>query len=916
MNCKTCKRPPPSLRIRGAPALKDSTKLKMFSLWESELLAEAIKDKQKLVNRLMKRVTIDTPLSQHDDEQIKKHFSKKLDFYNTQNKTKWKDWPNNKKSKKTEANFHRKQKRRKRKTEDDANRALESGSVVILVEKEIPLGALALLGKGLNFTPTPTADIREEQLDMRLNTNRILKAANISRENDSNIKYSVPSKLSYKRYTAAAPAKENSVNNIVQNITEEHNARLQFQNTNKMKKNITKDEQDGLQWLIKETNESNIAVVKADKGGAILIVDPKLLEKAVQDKLQDPNLYEQIEGDPTDMLHNELFDAWVRGKRAEFVTAGEAARVMGVTEDNNKSTSSRFKPGTSYFYPMLKIHKLEKEELKPGVNPPSRLVTALQDGISKRSDVFLADKFLKELEADFCEDLLKDTNDALSWLEEVDETHFIAEKKQMKSFTFDFKSLYDNLKPELVKEAVESAIIECHPGWSRAKRKWIISLIDISLRSSIGKFKDKFYRQKKGVPTGGSLCVQLANITVYYIMRKAVYSNQQLMTNVKEVKRYIDDGAGFYSGSQRSYELWMNAVNEKLQPYGLFIDESSVKEVGEYSPFLDIQFCFDTNGQLQTDLYVKPTDSRAYLHYSSAHPRHTFSGIVYSQCLRLRRIINDKCRLTQRLNELLAAFDRSGYPEEMLCSIRKKVEAMERQLNRHVETDENQDDRPVVIVSCNGTDEKLTKTIKKYEDELSKTNSFKNASKPLFQYVKKTGTNVGSKLSVLKSIALGGKKGETVPCRNHRNCKCCKLIGKNVEDIHGLPVSTAPGTCKTKNVIYLVSCKLCLKPYTGRTVQQVCKRMSGHRECFYKVLRNDEDVDTSNDDFSLGLHLVNEHNCVDREDFNENYNVQILEKCRPSDLEKKEHLYIHKYNTLYPLGLNKINPFGLPVLGT
>ena len=91
--------------------------------------------------------------------------------------------------------------------------------------------------------------------------------------------------------------------------------------------------------------------------------------------------------------------------------------------------------------------------------------------------------------------------------------------------------------------------------------------------------------------------------------------------------------------------------------------------------------------------------------------------------------------------------------------------------------------------------------------------------------------------------------------------------------------------------------------------------MNGHRECYYKVLRNDEDVDISNDDYALGLHLVNEHNCVDREDFDENYNVQILENCKPSDLEKKEHLYIHKYNTLYPIGLNKINPFGLPVLG-
>ena len=90
--------------------------------------------------------------------------------------------------------------------------------------------------------------------------------------------------------------------------------------------------------------------------------------------------------------------------------------------------------------------------------------------------------------------------------------------------------------------------------------------------------------------------------------------------------------------------------------------------------------------------------------------------------------------------------------------------------------------------------------------------------------------------------------------------------------------------------------------------------MSGHRECFYKVLRNDDGVDVSADDYSLGLHLTQEHGCTNNTDFNKLYNVQILENCRPSSLEKKEHNYIHKYKTLYPIGLNKMNPFGLPIL--
>ena len=196
-----------------------------------------------------------------------------------------------------------------------------------------------------------------------------------------------------------------------------------------------------------------------------------------------------------------------------------------------------------------------------------------------------------------------------------------------------------------------------------------------------------------------------------------------------------------------------------------------------------------------------------------------------------------------------------------------------------------------------------------------KTNSFKNASKPLFQFIKKTGANIGSKLSVLKSLALGNKNGNTVPCYGHGNCQCCQMISEaNIDEVNGLPVTTAPGNCKTKNVIYLVSCRLCKKTYFGRTVQLICKRMSGHRECYYKVLRKPDDVDVHSDDFSLGLHIANEHGCTDEGDFNRLYNVQIIENCSPSSLEKKEHCYIHKYNTLFPIGLNKTNPFGLPIL--
>ena len=62
---------------------------------------------------------------------------------------------------------------------------------------------------------------------------------------------------------------------------------------------------------------------------------------------------------------------------------------------------------------------------------------------------------------------------------------------------------------------------------------------------------------------------------------------------------------------------------------------------------------------------------------------------------------------------------------------------------------------PLVIVSCNGSVRKLVQSSRKCENDLANIISFKNAVIPLFQYVKKAGGNVESKLSVLKFYCFG-----------------------------------------------------------------------------------------------------------------------------------------------------------------
>ena len=78
------------------------------------------------------------------------------------------------------------------------------------------------------------------------------------------------------------------------------------------------------------------------------------------DKLEKEELYIKFKNDPSDKLYSELWDLWLDGKLRSYVTSQVARSVMGITENNTKSTSPHFKPGSSYFYPMLKIHKLKE----------------------------------------------------------------------------------------------------------------------------------------------------------------------------------------------------------------------------------------------------------------------------------------------------------------------------------------------------------------------------------------------------------------------------------------------------------------------------------------------------------------------------------------------------------------------------
>ena len=111
----------------------------------------------------------------------------------------------------------------------------------------------------------------------------------------------------------------------------------------------------------------------------------------------------------------------------------------------------------------------------------------------------------------------------------------------------------------------------------------------------------------------------------------------------------------------------------------------------------------------------------------------------------------------------------------------------------------------------------------------------------------------------------------------------------------------------------MAKCKLCGKPYSGKTTRMLRNRTGEHRRAFYRIL-DGKSYDESDDTYSIGAHLYHKHGLDDRSAFNSHVSFCILENASPNNLDVKEHKHIHKIRSLRPLGLNTTNPFKIPVL--
>ena len=339
-----------------------------------------------------------------------------------------------------------------------------------------------------------------------------------------------------------------------------------------------------------------------------------------------------------------------------------------------------------------------------------------------------------------------------------------------------------------------------------------------------------------------------------------------------------------------------------------------IKFTKEHSPssivFLDTRVILNPKSQkLYTTLYLKPTDTRDFLHFSSSHPRTQKLGGPYGQFLRIRRICTLDWDFNLEARALLLAYLRRGYPRSTLEKALYKASSFTQDdlLVPKIKTPE---DRTVIALEFNPANPHIFQSVKKYWPLLSTSRNIGHLFTKPPLCANRRSRNLRDQLVSAKCTYPAIPR---VPLPNPPHttcgtitCKYCRMIsqGENVRsaflEINYKAKLLCRTSCLSTNVIYMITCLKCECQYVGETKRQLKRRMYEH----LKTIQEHGKLGT------LATPVSTHFNSVCKRPAKLNF--QILETIRgnPDELsttlhrKQREKWWILTLRTLDPLGIN------------
>ena len=762
------------------------------------------------------------------------------------------------------------------------NSIKNSGLVVNFTDIEVPDSALLYLSKGSTFVPAVDAS----KHDLVFDTQEFLRKLswksyfNCSEYLNSTDKNDDTSEMVCSKLKLSSNRWPSFNNKLLDNVCSKITNFVDSLKLTEMSKfsNLSYLEKQGLFWCMRMKNSGIIHFSKADKGGAIVLMDTEVVHSCILSDLCNELNYQKLFSDPRVNIGNNLNTLCLDNISSKGLTVKEHFLITGHTE-LGKSHNPVFRAGKPNPFPLFKLHSLTSEELSAKTIPPHRLVTSMKYGPTKRSSLFV-DSILTPVSIKYCgKEYIKDTPDFLVKL--ADPNVDLSNPQLVQLFTLDVKALYPSIKPEYLPFAIQAAL-DGVTDLSEPRKKAILDLVVFNISNAVTHYKGDWFKAILGIPTGGSDSVALANIYMKWVMLTFFSKNPGYKKYFVCQFRFIDDLFGGWLASERKFDIFVINFNDFGAKYGIVFDK---KAIGDTVHFLDV-LVSNATGTLVTDIYVKPTDTRRYLHRNSFHPQHTFIGIPFSQMRRAMLICSTPYLQQSAINQMVESFLKCGYNNDILEKAKAKALVLDREvlLQNSANLVDNSKE-PVCFVLTHSKDVLAVKYfVRSLTDDIELLTGSNNIIFSL-----KRNLNTGSLLFDKYGFAQNSPILQSQKC-GVTNCGSCRLKFPDNKPINLLPNFTIfpskTANCKSENITYAAICKLCDDFYFGKSTNEEHVRMNGHRDkfTFDKFHKS-----------ALSMHVYVDH--LDfigssQEEGLSNFNIVILNSTNAIDLRRKESYYI------------------------
>lgn len=727
-------------------------------------------------------------------------------------------------------------KRRKRKCFNSKNWLLNNNMVTNLSSVTLTLDEISVLNKGLGFVPSHIKPKFKTINDDLLRFERKLQLHyHFNKKKDLDCMTVEPFiKKKFEGNSTWWPRILNPhITKLCYNLKE---FIFNVSNHSGTTRNLSIQETKALNSLKSNTN---IIFKKADKGGGIVCLDRSDYLDKVNSLLNDTQTY--IQTDINDTLN----------VKADSDKLLKNLRSLGFLSDKQFYFLTNFEARCPLFYGIPKLHK---------ENFPLRPIVSQTDGPTSRLNL-LVDSYLRTAESQI-PFLLQDTTAFLQLIEKnkicTPDTFLV---------TMDVTSLYTNIPHEegcrFVCEFYEETLqFWMDPEIPPIPSQILFELMMFILKNCTFEFHDNFYKQLFGTTMGASFSVKFANIYMFIWFRKHIASYKGISPQF--LARLIDDVFFFWTDSEETLKAFIEYLNNC---------HDTIKFEATYSHnrvhFLDTVIYIQEN-QLKSTVYIKPSDKKQYLHFTSHHPPHVMQAIPFSQALRYRRIIDDDQIFDKEILSLSKFFLNRGYPRKLLHECFEKVRTIDRNstliykgsIEKQLSFDKflkGKSFLPLIIhynfgyKSSNIFDflHFLWEQLIQGDETLNKV--FQHEFP---QVVYKRGTTlqnllISSKFSspldsqdienikILKALELENKMlsfeldtQKVLPC-NVPRCKCCYQILSTSVYFNSTKTQqfeiTSDFNCCSSDVLYLISCLKCDKLYVGQTGRPLKQRLNNHR---------------------------------------------------------------------------------------